>query len=128
MNYSDILRFRISALNGKDFTLEELIYRDKEMTEQEHAKFVNGAKSAVSKMIYESRELQIISKHRHPKGDWISTMKVLWMRPIRTKAAFESKKERKKASSVWKEVYPDLFTVPEYLLKFTKKRIHSVPY
>lgn len=128
MNYSDILRFRIAALNGKDFTIEDLIYRDKEMTEQEHAKFVNGAKSSISKMIYGSKELQVISKNRHPKGYWINTMKVLWMRPIRTRAAFEAKKERKKASSVWQEVYPDMFTVPEYLLKFTKKRIHSVPY
>lgn len=128
MNYSDILRFRISSLNDKEFTLEELLFRDPEMTDLEHKKFVNGSRSSMSHMIYENKEIQIVSKRRHPKGYWINTMKVICLKPIRTRGAFEAKKERKKASSVWQEVYPDLFTVPAYLLKFTKKRIHSVPY
>lgn len=104
----------MSLLGNREFRLQDLLYDDG--TLPDHAAYVRAATNALSKFAKgEPSEITILRKERQPNKAWANVYKVNKLKVIEP----QFRKELPGATTPkdiapWKEVYPDMFTVPKY--------------
>lgn len=116
---ASILRERIKKLNGKEFTLQDLLYYDPYIVDNDA--FCRAAASSLSHFASgQDSEVIILRTERLANKVKVNVYKENKLKVIKPKFKKElAGATTPKAFEVWKDIWPDMFVLP----KFKSKRV-----